>query len=54
LKKELELKEAYYHGNYKKAMILEKTEQIYAQLRFHELRIINVADQGDEKNDSGN
>jgi hypothetical protein len=26
LKKELELKEAYYNGNYKKAMILEKTE----------------------------
>lgn len=34
-----------------KAMILDGTEDIYKQLRVHEMKIINVAE-GDQKKDS--
>ena len=52
MQKELELKEKYYKGNYMKAMILKKTEEIYGEIRVSELKIINIADQGGSKNDS--
>ena len=52
MQKELELKEKYYKGNYMKSMILQKTEQIYGELKFSEMKIINIADQGDSKKDS--
>ena len=52
MQKELELKEKYYKGNYMKSMILQKTEQIYGELKVSEMKIINIADQGDSKKDS--
>ena len=52
MQKELELKEKYYKGNYLKSMILQKTEQIYGELKVSEMKIINIADQGDSKKDS--
>jgi len=52
MQKELELKEKYYKGNYMKAMILKKTEEIYGEIRVSEMKIINIADQGGSKNDS--
>ena len=52
MQKELELKEKYYKGNYMKSMILQKTEQIYGELKVSEMKIINIADQGDTKKDS--
>ena len=52
MQKELELKEKFYKGNYMKSMILQKTEQIYGELKVSEMKIINIADQGDSKKDS--